>query len=120
MSTDQPELSSFGADDTPALHEETLDGVGAAYTADDTAAASAAQQAPENRCLNCGASIDSKTARVVGDNNGCVRACVECRDDVLDDENYERGNFSGTVAVVHHLRSMERGGLIDHNGGGRR
>lgn len=118
MSTDQPELSDFGGVDAAALHEETLDGVGAAYAPSESAAPSASQQQPENVCLHCGSSILPHVARVVGDNNGCVPACDDCRGDFLSDEDLKRGNFAGTVALINKLRSMKHDG-IDPNGGGR-
>lgn len=117
MSTDQPQLSDF--ESARSLHEEALDGVGAHYHGQHTSKPRASAHGAEGVCLNCGHELPPHVARVVGDNDGCVRACKQCRSDFLDDEDLQRGNFSTTVAIVHKLRSLERGGLIDPNGGGR-
>jgi len=33
---------------------------------------------PRRECLNCGAAIDARVSKVVGDNNGNVPACKRC------------------------------------------
>jgi len=111
MSTDQPTLSELdsAADEGAALHEQTLGERGAAYAPSDNANASAPQQDPENECLNCGESIPSHIARVLGNNDGCVPACVSCAD-----------GYDCTARVLKAVRSDQDGAGIDPTAGGRR
>jgi len=110
MSTDQPELSDFAAVDAATAHEDALDGVGAAYAADETATASAPQQERENVCLNCGSDLEARTARVIGDNNGCVPACAdeECRKDALGEIGLAHDSYRETARVAAAVRSSDR------------
>lgn len=105
---DQPTLGSFAS--TPSPHEERLDGVGAEYVGADDATPAQRPHAAENQCRNCGSSIRSHVARVVGDNDGCVPYCAECRGDVLDEHQLGRGEYESTVRLVYYLRDQQHGG----------
>ncbi len=118
MSTDQPELSDFGGVDAATPHEDALEGVGAAYVPREEATPSAPRQEPESICLNCGADVEPRIARVLGDNNGCIPVCAEpeCRKDVIGDGVNEH-EYVETTRIVRAYRAESRGQVAD--GGGR-
>lgn len=65
---------------------------------------------PENECRNCGADIDSQTARLVGDNDGCVKGCVDCREQVLDEHQVARDEYTNTLRLALYLRKQDQRG----------
>jgi len=111
MSTEQPTIDEFGDAQPPAATQrrEALSGRGAAYRPSDDERSQTPATAPENCCLNCGSDISSKTARVIGDNDGCVPGCVGCVD-----------LYRTTAQVVAAIRNGRDGAGIDPTAGGRR
>lgn len=77
MSTDQPTLGEFDAENADARADgvEVMDG---AKYRHEPAAHAHAGSGPRNACLNCDKSINRRIARVIGDNDGCVKRCVDC------------------------------------------
>jgi hypothetical protein len=83
MSTDQPALSDFVQPDHEETHADRVDKYreiiledGAVYGRDRSSDHDA--PTPERSCLRCGASIETDTSRVVGDNDGNVEVCKRC------------------------------------------
>lgn len=105
MSTERPTLSDFTQKKTPAerqqerideRREEILE-EGGNYGR--YATGSEPDTSPKAVCLCCGRDLTAATARVVGDNEGNVRACDQCWTSVGGED------YHGVVTAVHHFRA---------------
>jgi len=67
-------------------------------------------QTPDRECRNCGAALAPTIARVVGDNDGCVKRCKHCAD------GYARTVVAAQAARGDGLRVAAKG----RRGGGDR
>jgi len=78
MSTDQPTLQEFGgAEFRSRRRREIILAEGGVYGRDRSQAHE--PDAPEGVCLNCGKEIAPGVGRVMGDNDGNVECCADCR-----------------------------------------
>lgn len=114
---EQPTLDAF---DTVRPHERRLADEGARYGTRGSESTDAPQRRPERVCLNCGADISKRVARVVGDNDDCVPACEQCRGDVLSQDQMDSQEYQDTLRLNLYLLNEKRGITVDNSAGGRR